>query len=377
MVHATDAVPVVEGAGDQVWQPGLGGLPLLENPFGGPSSGLIVNLATGNLTYLPKPDMDGFNKEGSGAVFARSYRSELALRGYGSPGLPAGWVHTWDVTLIRRDPNKPNSDMALIYPSGAGDGFRPQIGADGKPTGKFEQGGRPFLLTGFPSATVSGGWEKFTLLWQGNTQWTFTLGPDHKTYVLRQINDLLLDWDDTQRIRSVRSAQRPKEFLLTFEYRPTDGMLLSVTDATDARQRRVSYLYSVPPPALGLGTAPVMSAVSQLYLAREKMPDVFKQTYAYTGVNGKGILNKVSVPNNGGYTTATVVYRNQKVGEMVDANDNRRIYTYLPTGTRVEVWGKTDTRPLTFRTENIDPQGRHTGTTDALGHSTKLGYGDK
>ncbi len=48
--HATDPQDA------QDWEPGFGGLPLLRNPTFGPSSGLMVSLATGNETYLPEPD---------------------------------------------------------------------------------------------------------------------------------------------------------------------------------------------------------------------------------------------------------------------------------------------------------------------------------
>ena len=204
-VHATDAVSVVEGAGGQEWQPALGALPILSNPYFGLSSGIIVDLATGNLTYLPKEDLSGHNGSGSDAAFTRSYRSELVPRGYGSPGLPVGWVHGWDVSLTPANPGDPKSPLVLTYPSGVTESVAPKVTPDGKLTGKIvPAGGCPYLIAGVPSATTPGVWERITVTCGNESRWTFTLATDGKTYVLRQIDDLLLDWDDSRRIRAAR-----------------------------------------------------------------------------------------------------------------------------------------------------------------------------
>lgn len=371
MVHATDAVPVVEDSGEQDWQPGLGAIPFLANPFAGPSSGLIVNLATGNLTYLPKPDMIGRNPDGSDAVFNRSYRSDLAQRGISTPGLTPGWIHGWDVFISGKEPAKASSKLELLYPNGVREDFEPELDNSGQPTGKFKQYQRPFILTGTPSQTTPGQWEKLTLSWQGNTTWTFTLSADKRFWMLRQIDDLLIEWDNTTRIRAVRSVHKPKDFLLSFTYRQSDGMLIAVTDAFN---RSTEFVYDVPPADAGMGTKPLLTKVSQMHTGANTLP--YRQTYSYTLADGKVVLNKVSVPINNGYSTATISYQNKTVAMQTDANGNRRVYIYQPVGTRVEVWEPKATRPLTFRTENIDAEGRHTGTTDAAGHSTKISYGN-
>lgn len=68
----------------------------------GSSAGDPVNLATGRESYAPQPDLSVYNPDGPGVVWQRNYLSNQALKGYGSPGFSAGWVHTYDMSIKGR-----------------------------------------------------------------------------------------------------------------------------------------------------------------------------------------------------------------------------------------------------------------------------------
>jgi YD repeat-containing protein len=68
------------------------------------------------------------------------------------------------------------------------------------------------------------------------------------------------------------------------------------------------------------------------------------------------------------------LYESGRVIAHVDANGNRRRYTYGPNHTLVEVVGASG-KVSSFWTQNFDDLGRNTGVTDALGNTTRIGYG--
>ncbi len=83
----------------------------------GPSSADLVYLASGLYENHPGADIGARNPVGSSPIFARTYSVVNAYQGYGSPGLPAGWTHNYDVVVV---PGATTSAVVtLYYPNGA------------------------------------------------------------------------------------------------------------------------------------------------------------------------------------------------------------------------------------------------------------------
>src|SRR5262249_48161586 len=83
----------------------------------GPSSADSVNLATGEYSNQPGPDLVVRNPIGSDVVYARTYYSVRARRNYASPGLSAGWVDNYDLQ-VQSTPGA-WGPLTLTYPNGA------------------------------------------------------------------------------------------------------------------------------------------------------------------------------------------------------------------------------------------------------------------
>jgi len=82
-----------------------------------PSAGDPVNLAAGVEAYRPADDLLVYNPYGPRVVWRRHYYGGLAAGdGYSSPGLPVGWVHSYDITLQNTGESW---DVTLVYPYGA------------------------------------------------------------------------------------------------------------------------------------------------------------------------------------------------------------------------------------------------------------------
>ena len=374
-VHPTDMVPVAHADRVQIFEAGFGGLPVFAEHFGGPSSGLVVNLATGSLSYLPPPDRKARNRVGTDAVFFRGYRSDAAKRGGSSPGLPLGWVHNYDVTVIVGEKNGAK-ELSLRFPSGVATPLPldtktpPNEGAMRLDVPRFF----PFVAVGTPSDSVPGTWDSIQMGWKGGAAWVFRANASGSRYLLTSIDDLTLTYDAKDRLVSVAQG---KTGLLSFVYGAENGLLKRVTDAFGSQ---VEYRYEAPPTAAGMGTAPCLMGVTIVHKTGEPAPAMLWQAYGYTptGTDGKPYLSTVSVPNPSGdanYTTATIVYDAGIVSYLMDANENRRVYRYEPDGTRVTVSSKDGKVADTFF-RHIDAQGRNRGKTDAAGNRSTLDYGD-
>jgi hypothetical protein len=366
--EATEAAPL-EPAGLQEFDAGAGALPQLTSPTFGPSSGLCVNLATGAETYVPAADIVVHNPTGSDVAFIRSFRSDCALRGFSSGGLSVGWVDNFDVVVV--SPKPAWGDIYLIYPNGARDILRPEIGQDGHPTGKFAHlGGAPFLAQGVPSATITGRWDSITVQWTDGARWDFQAVADNAC-ALARLDDLTLQWATGRRLTSV-TGSRDGKVLLRLSY-DGQGDLQTVQDCFG---RRITYGFTTPPDESGLPATPVLMTVSTIFAA-DGPPPITKYTFGYNALNGKPLLHTVTVPSptGHGFSTATIQYDGGgRVRAHVDAEGNQRLFTYGVGGTRVEIRDASGAM-VQFWTQNIDELGRNIGITDALGHSTKLSYG--
>lgn len=332
----------------------------------GPSNGMQVNLASGAEEYVPDPDMRGHNGIGTDAVFRRSYRSDLALTGYGSPGLSPGWVHNYDVQLSAITPGQ-WGDLLFKHCTGSRELLKPVLDDSGKPTGKFGAG-KPFEVVGVPGAKP-GQWTAISLSWRGGTHWLFLpFGPD--SYVLSGItnitgNGLYLQWDSTRRLRGATDTQDKKP-LLTLLY-DSGGSLSDIKDASGAT---VHYRFG---PAVG-SNSPTLLAVSTIFTPSSPSA-LSRYRFSYIGGNGQTLLKTISVPDPGGpgLSTATIVYGAGKVTAQIDANGNKHLMTYRDGHTLVQIAGP-DGKVVEFSTQNYDSLGRDIGVTDALGHSTHLTY---
>jgi hypothetical protein len=375
MVHPMDIVPVAHADRVQIFEPGLGGLPLFAEHFGGPSSGIVVNLATGSLSYLPLPDRKSHNKIGNDALFFRCFRSDVVQRGGASPGLPLGWVHNYDVTVVVGGKNGVK-ELALRFPSGVS--IPLPIGTDTVSNdgsvrfdiAKFF----PFVASGKASDVIPGAWGQITVAWRGGTEWIFRPNASGSRYLLRELNGLSLRYDEKERLASVSQGDKA---LLTYTYVPESGLLGSVTDAFGTT---VDYLYQTPPTDAKMGTAPCLTGVTQPHPTGAKPNTLLWQAFGYvaSGTDSRPYLSTISVPNPsgaGGYTTATVNYKSGYVDSVMDANGNRRIYTHTNDGVRVDVREK-DGKLVSTWFQHIDTQGRNRGKTDAKGNRSSIDYAD-
>jgi RHS repeat-associated protein len=337
----------------------------------GPSCGDPVDLASGTEAYAPPPDLVAYNPHGPPAAWQRKYFGRRALRGYGSPGLSAGWVHTYDIVL-RPAAQGTWGALTLVYYNGAEEVLTPQLGADGQPTGVLlPPPGSPYFVRGVPDA-AAGVWQSVTLTWGDQTSWQFTpFSAD--TYALSrttnrtgQGNDLL--WRAGDRALTQINDAASGSALLTLAY-GGDGRLMSVTDAYN---RQVVYGYSAP-----FGNEPgSLETVSQVVAAGTPGPPA-RWSFAYTSESGQQ-LKTITVPSatGTGTSTATINYNSMgRVTSLVDANGNQRVYTYDAGHTQVQVKDAANNVVAVWK-KNYSADGRGTGATDADNNSTLVEYGD-
>ena len=344
-------------------------------PSGGPSAPDPVNLADGSDANLAGVDLSSYNPIGPSASFERAYYSRQACAGYGSPGLPVGWVHNYDFVIQGTSAGSWNS-LELYYPNGQIDELKPQLD-NGAPTGDFEhRDGTGYLVTG-ASSTPDGRWSSIEITDKQQMKMTFaylgsTSGVD--IYKLSSISNsldqtLTFNWDTSRKLTSITNGTTT---LLTFSY-DAYGYLATVSDNND---RKVCYtcepLYWITPRCL--------LTVSQIGATGDTPPT--HVTYAYTEYNNMPLLSTVTVPSptGSGNSTATTYYTGHWVNATVDANGNRQEYSYTTdsTGyaTSTLVTTKKPNGTVVHRyTQKFDNQ-RDAGIIDDNQHSTSITYGD-
>jgi YD repeat-containing protein len=344
----------------------LTALPRIRQETFGPSNGLCCLLNDGIESYVPTADFIVHNPRGADMVFKRSFRSDRALAGYGSPGLSLGWVHGYDVIITAQHGAAPWSPMVITYPNGQVSGIKPLLDATGLPTGQMQSSnGAPYAASGVP-LDAQGHWKTITLTWQGNAKWLF-IPLNDDTYVLKQVGNIGIGWDKDRRLLGTYDAEN-NTVLMTLAY-DANGLLSAVTDA-EGRKR--TYAFNVPPGS-GLKSASLVAMSQLVDVNAQNIP--MQAAYTYTAYKGKPLLHTVSVPSptGNGMSTATLEFNEGKLIAHIDANGNQHVYTYGPTGTLVQIKDATG-KIVSFWTQNIDARGRNTGITDANGQSVKISY---
>ncbi len=341
---------------------------------GGPSSSDSVNLASGVEENTPGPDIAGRNPIGPSAGFSRLYRSVLAANGYASPGLSPGWTHNYDIRV--QGAQGAWIPLTLTYPNGAKEQWGPELGENNVPTGTlYPLGsmGTPYLVHGIPSPSTTGRWLSLTITYKDHTSWTFT--PDPRTsdnYLLTRLSNpvghsVYIVYDEAGRLVKATDDSSPAKILLSFQY--SGGYLASITEPFG---RTVNFTFAQ---AAG-GTCLV--GVSRLNSS------ALQWQYDYTPVNGWPLLSSVgapdptTVPTQGGavpmLTHPITYYPDGRVATMVDANGNRRLYTY-EGGAQVQVYSPNGSL-VDHWTQASGSLNNATGYTDANNASNQVLYED-
>lgn len=346
------------------------------NLMHGPSVGDPVDLATGVETYRAPADIDVYNPYGPDVVYRRTFHSGRALDGYGSPGLSTGWTDNYDV---QAQWDSEEESFSLIWPDGAVEVFdREYVG--GQPTGYWlGPDGAPYIAK---ADTTSHSWIR--VYFKDDGYWSLTPAEDSETFRLSAITDRSGgtisivrndDGGDGMRIQRIEGGGTA---LLTFTY-DGNGYLDTILDAYG---RSVSY-----------ETAQNywLYAVTQLWTSATPPS---RAEYTYVPLSGLPLLSTMTVPNPADSgdlsSTATINYDGEgKVTSLVDANGNRRLYTYetydpntTSYGTKVEVQRLDGANYVTVQewiarwdVDDTNHLNLSTGRTDASGHYTLLAYG--
>ena len=334
-----NSVEPVDPTNHADYDPSLGDLPdgggrLSDNGGAefGPSNGMQVNLATGSEEYVPDSDLKGYNQIGTSAFFRRAYYSSRALTGYGSPGLSAGWVHNYDVTLTATSPTTWGA-LILHHAKGCNELVKPLLDAAGQPTGKFDTG-MPCDVVGRPG-TAPGQWQGLSLTWRDQTHWLFLPAGDG-SYLLGGVtnvvgNGFLLQWDGARRLRGAVDSQDRKP-LLTLAYDASGNL----SDVKNSLGDTIHYRFGATPGQPGaslLAVSTLLTAAAPNGLSR------YVFTYAVGG--NRTLLKTISVPDPGGpgRSISTIQYLGGKVVAHVDAEGNRHVMTYGDGHTLVQIAG--------------------------------------
>jgi RHS repeat-associated protein len=345
----------------------------------GPSSADLVNLASGVEENRPGADIAARNPVGPTPVYSRLYRTTRASQGYRSPGLAVGWVDNYDISVQGPAQTGTWAPLSLTYPNGATETWTPVLNAAGAPTGMLlPPSGTPYLVSGVPS-TTQGRWQSLSLTFGDESVWTFTPDSNHPgSYLLLRIANRIGHYitinrsaANGNRIGTVTDDSAPVNTLLSFTYN-SNGYLSRVTEYSDpANPRQIAYTFSQ-----AAGTT-CLTAVSQI--ANSGDPFATQWAYGYTAINGSPFLNSVGVPDPTGapgIRSHPINYDGGgRVASLVDANNNRRAYTYLgpttqvqvqdPAGNIVEAW-----------TQNIGANNVDTGSMDANNNIESAAYTD-
>ncbi len=340
----------------------------------GPSSSEGVSLPSGVKENTPGIDLDAYNPVGPSASFSRTYRSSLAAKGYSSPGFSPGWVHSYDMT-VRAQQSGVWSSLVLRYPNGATETWTPIL-SSGTPTGQFTlAAGTPYIVTGV-AGTAAGQWQSLTMTDKDHSKSTFTLSTGSKSlYLLTQQTNLVgrgitINYDGSNRLSSIVNDSSPMTdglpqlTLLSFTY---SGAYLSTIQDTYGRQITYSFGSS--------GGSASLTSVSEI-----NAPNSPRWQYGYIPIAGIAYLNSVQAADPTGQTLLSTAATTQydsigRVQSLTDANQRQRSYGYSGSKTQVTVTNS-DSSVTQQWTQNFAPGQRNadTGDTDALNHSTLLGY---
>jgi RHS repeat-associated protein len=304
---------------------------------GGASLDDPVNLANGQETYSPEPDLTAYNPVGPSAAYRRTYYTGAAAIAWASPGLPSGWLDNFDYSItVGAD------TLRLIDPRGAIETLTPQINGSNY-TGAFQQASDdPFVINGTlrsgmsGTSNLDGAWDSISITFVNGQKWTFSHTPANQgNLYLSKITDvfgksIFINRYADGRIDTITNDASTT--LLSFEY---DARRLTSVDGPNGTF--VDYDYA-PDSTTGRY---LLSAVTQISRPAMAGPYIRAQ-YAYvdsaTAIGGTTVqlpyLSQITVPSptGTGLSTATIAYDSQRrVTSLCDANDNLREYAYSPT----------------------------------------------
>ena len=320
----------------------------------GPSSADVVNLASGVYENHPGPDMIAHNFTGPDASYERMYHSGRAAHGYSSPGLPVGWVDNYDYTI--QGPVDNGGSLKFIYPNGAVEILTPPANPTSGQTVAFGAPiGVPYQVTGVWNSSAQT-WQSIQLTWTDETIWNFSMQGVIGIYRLDSISDtsgiasskLQINRNSDSTIRNISGSIFN---LLKFTY---DGYshLTKITEAASGR-----YLLSDS----GYDIYQINSSSKLLWSNSNDMD-----------ASGFGLLNKfyLASPNHldqqsNRLKNNQITYRTGgKVAMLMDANGNKRMYSYSSNKTVVNIVGS-DGAPVQTWCQFFNAQGFDTGVMDA------------
>lgn len=337
-----------------------------------------VDLATGQDTFAPGPDIAAYNPYGPAAVHTIECSTLRAEQNYASPGLTVGWTDGYDVKITPSDPAT-WSDLTLHYPNGAVETLTPNLNGD-QPDGTFDApSGSSYYVTGIASSTT-GEWQSITMTFKDQNSWTFT-ETSSNIYMLSRIANRMgrfiniqRDVNSNCRITSVADDSTAANTLLTYTY--TGSHLSSITDVYG---RKVTYAYAQKAGAACLVEVSHIGPSSAASISS-------LHTYDYVSVVGTGQtaqphLSSVTSPSptGSGTSTQSITYNSDgQVGSLSDANGNVTEFNYeSPDGTAVQVKNQQGVVQSAWKS-NFNPASHNleTGATDAAGYSTQIAYED-
>ena len=368
----------------------------------GPSCGDPVDLASGDETLAPAPDLAIYNPTGISVTWARSWSQYRAMHGEAAPGWGGGWTHAYDWTIAEL----PDYNLALLSPLGARELMQPALDVNGQPAGVFDRSTR-----NDSSSTNIYQVELQTRAGSGikaRGEWTETYYNTRPNVAVYSWGDITLAYEDgsqqnfiSKRLAIYRNSLGQS---LAFFYggSPKNPVLQQISDGTtgqpllllaydidentgasliqsviDRNGRRIVYGFDAQ---IGV-SSPVLRTVSQIALPSETEL-LARWRYDYTSYNGitrQGVplVSAITMPHpNGGAQTSTarIFYNDDaQVAALQDANGNRREYSYASYSTLVTVKNAAGVVEST-ESDHFDALGRSTGVTDALNHSTQIVY---
>ncbi len=332
----------------------------------GPGSSMQVSLPSGVEENMPGPDLSAYNPVGPSVSYERMYRSKLAARGYGSPGLSPGWVDNYDLRVLPS-----SASYKLLYPNGAAESW---IGTTGSLTTPY---GAPYLANAPATGTL-------TMTMKDRSVYTFTqvstasVNYAAGTYLLAKMTNLVghsitLSRDtaaNNYRVLSITNDAASPVMLLKFNY--GGAVLSSVEDLASSaasEHRQVGYAF----------TGGSLSNVTQVAADGATANDLWR--YGYQTINNEPFLNSVSTPDpsdatGAAYTSATVTYDPTGfVTAHTDANNRLRTFGFGPSGVQLQVFNHAgDTSPVQqwmqkFGINNVDM-----GFVDAANYTANVSY---
>ena len=281
-------------------------------------TGLMVNMRTGELNYVTAPDYLDRQIVCPSAVFVRSYRSELAKLAKHSPGLPAGWVHNYDLIVKLPTGTEKWEPVTLLYPNKAQELLEPDLDDQGRPTGKGHSLSNATYDIGMVPGAAVNTYQSISISWpKSRVTWYFE---PHVSgvMVLSAINNgsrpgghIRLSYSADRMLDGVSWLEQGVKFL-SFSY--VNGYLATVT--TRESEYTIGYTYSV------LNGGVVLWKVTNPFKAGEKPKD--GMVYSYANELKYPALAQIAVPDGNGWSKSWIEYTNGRISAVQGASGVRQ-----------------------------------------------------